>query len=801
MSSFDFPYLCTVLLGLPLPINDPPLFDFRHYSPSESSLERVESINGAVNANLENILGLKVQGITLTESGPGIAALADLLEKYIGMFPDDSVLQLWCPAILSAAESAYNASNKPLPIRKTTHTASSKAPLPAFSPSKGSRKQAAPTETVDKSHLGALVTSQKRPAKKQKTSITYVPPWIDIPESVPSSGRPFDPLARQLSPLCYDSRDQDQLKKHRCIGSTKGCSFTEAALVLEKATALLKKESNLTLTLDGGSTQRSCSVYTFHVSTPSRQSFLMRGEDVSLESHTGEHIASLAKQIIQSIGPERFVAVVTDGAANIVLARRLLAEFCGALPFNDAPHKLSLLVKDICKIPEFQKTIALLCQVLNFFKKSTSAKALLDQLQKLEGILRGLESIGKTRFGTGAIDIPGCNRYFIRNTPASICFKMQLTAFTAVLSPILRAITCLESALATLADVLLFFSAALGAVSKHLASDSHGLENSETVSSIIKSCTIRFNQLINETPDDCYVCAFYLDPYYRDSQLLKNINPLSIKITLNRSDEFSSHAPTSAMLRRIGTCLFRLLRKDWDGAPNGLVRRLYSTANEAMEALRQQLLLYGSSNYPFSAKIGRETAAYTWWLDLKEHPMARLLAHFALMLLAITANSMADERTVSTFTWLNSGLRNGQDVATIVRQTQIRQFYGWKEANAKGPTRVRFRDLKQASGASSKQVDGLLAQEASAENDPDEYPENADTWLDEIEREEASPLGDIFELADLVNLDSPEIEDSLSDKVPESLRTTESARNERSGATQPPLSNSGDPEEVDWSFT
>ncbi|KAF8731258.1 hypothetical protein RHS02_07598, partial [Rhizoctonia solani] len=86
-------------------------------------------------------------------------------------------------------------------------------------------------------------------------------------------------------------------------------------------------------------------------------------------------------------------------------------------------------------------------------------------------------------------------------------------------------------------------------------------------------------------------------------------------------------------------------------------------------------------------------------------------------------------------------------------------------------------------------------------NDPDEYPENADTWLDEIEREEASPLGDIFELADLVNLDSPEIENSLSDKVPESLRTTESARNERSGATQPPLSNSGDPEEVDWSFT
>jgi hypothetical protein len=40
---------------------------------------------------------------------------------------------------------------------------------------------------------------------------------------------------------------------------------------------------------------------------------------------------------------------------------------------------------------------------------------------------------------------------------------------------------------------------------------------------------------------------------------------------------------------------------------------------------------------------------------------------------------MADERTVSTFSWLNSALRNRQDVATVVRQTQIRQYYGWDE--------------------------------------------------------------------------------------------------------------------------
>ncbi|KAG8749682.1 hypothetical protein FRC11_011098, partial [Ceratobasidium sp. 423] len=113
MSTFDFPYPHTILSGLPLPTNDPPLLDFRHYAPSEGALEKVESINGAVNAGLESILGLKVQGIILTESGPGVVALADLLEKYVRMFPDGAVLQLWGPAILTAAENAYNAAEKP----------------------------------------------------------------------------------------------------------------------------------------------------------------------------------------------------------------------------------------------------------------------------------------------------------------------------------------------------------------------------------------------------------------------------------------------------------------------------------------------------------------------------------------------------------------------------------------------------------------------------------------------------------------------------------------------------------------
>ena len=47
----------------------------------------------------------------------------------------------------------------------------------------------------------------------------------------------------------------------------------------------------------------------------------------------------------------------------------------------------------------------------------------------------------------------------------------------------------------------------------------------------------------------------------------------------------------------------------------------------------------------------------------------------AIKLYSLAVNSMAEERTISTFTWLNSNLRNGQHAKTLVDMVQIRQWY------------------------------------------------------------------------------------------------------------------------------
>ena len=53
---------------------------------------------------------------------------------------------------------------------------------------------------------------------------------------------------------------------------------------------------------------------------------------------------------------------------------------------------------------------------------------------------------------------------------------------------------------------------------------------------------------------------------------------------------------------------------------------------------------------------------------------------------------MSDERTASTFTWLNSHLRNRMKVPTLVRTTQIRNWY-IEERRARAEARIQTTTL------------------------------------------------------------------------------------------------------------
>ncbi|KAG1838200.1 hypothetical protein DFJ58DRAFT_861777 [Suillus subalutaceus] len=60
----------------------------------------------------------------------------------------------------------------------------------------------------------------------------------------------------------------------------------------------------------------------------------------------------------------------------------------------------------------------------------------------------------------------------------------------------------------------------------------------------------------------------------------------------------------------------------------------------------------------------------------KMHPLLRKA--LAIKLYSVVPVSMADERTVSTITWLNSPTRSRQDISTSKEHIQIRQWHRWK---------------------------------------------------------------------------------------------------------------------------
>lgn len=75
----------------------------------------------------------------------------------------------------------------------------------------------------------------------------------------------------------------------------------EALRVTEEAIKKLSKIKNLTISYDGGTTKAVESIYTIHVTTPGRRSYLIEGSEKSGISHTGPQIAKELLKVGYSI--------------------------------------------------------------------------------------------------------------------------------------------------------------------------------------------------------------------------------------------------------------------------------------------------------------------------------------------------------------------------------------------------------------------------------------------------------------------------------------------------------------------
>ncbi|QRV81467.1 hypothetical protein RhiJN_09482 [Ceratobasidium sp. AG-Ba] len=478
----------------------------------------------------------------------------------------------------------------------------------------------------------------------------------------------------------------------------------EAHQSVLSARRFLQTQQNLSISFDG-LTQGSQPVYTVHVSTSDRKSFLLRG-DVYYGSHNSEYMTKLLVEVAREIGVERIKCVTSDDTNATKKARKdFVAMYPTIINLADPCHKLNLVIQDICSDKMFFDTIRLLKILIKHFSHSTFATSRLKEACKALGILTGLKSIGKTRFATINISagsviacMPGLYRMNnageleaapedVRRitkelTRPAMLFLFGLKKMVSILEPFARPLLWLESSNATIADNHLMWMAGLAMADDVLNAQESSFEDEEKTR-LLKIINNRFNQTINTPPDDVYILASFGDPRMRGMRIYRNSNPLAPSIVLPASRgplRAANTSPSSYISdttwMRIRKSALGLLKNELTLAESSPTHPLskYVDTQQAKNELDTRLVQYACSTYPFDQALGQQTVL-EYWSDHLSRPDTKVLGFIFTKLFSAMPNSMNDERTGSRMTFLYSKLRSRTDINTMVEQIQVKQWH------------------------------------------------------------------------------------------------------------------------------
>ncbi|KAG6379979.1 hypothetical protein JVT61DRAFT_10553 [Boletus reticuloceps] len=272
-----------------------------------------------------------------------------------------------------------------------------------------------------------------------------------------------------------------------------------------------------------------------------------------------------------------------------------------------------------------------------------------------------------------------------------MALEFDLAKLNGCIGPFAKAIECLEAVHATPDHVTMYWlgiTAQLDHVFKH---NSLRLDPS-TIDDIRAIMNARFDELIENSPNDLYITAFFLNPEYRDAPIYAtgSLNPLDIPPIVIATHKGSNvgpsiKSPKDIILKRVGLSLQRMLKAGYGDAydegkhknpavvmreRNPLLANIHP--RHALKDLRTQIRAYVNGIDPFNCKLRSTDTTCDWWVALQQDELANALA---IKIFSVLPTSMNDERTMSTITWLNSAKRNRQEISTLRDHIQIRQWY------------------------------------------------------------------------------------------------------------------------------
>lgn len=127
-----------------------------------------------------------------------------------------------------------------------------------------------------------------------------------------------------------------------------------------------------------------------------------------------------------------------------------------------------------------------------------------------------------------------------------------------------------------------------------------------------------------------------------------------------------------------GNFLVKLLAQVYNKNPEAALFASYTDWSDIETTFRSQLMSFTRGLSPFH-QVSQASSSRSYWEELCSLPAANLLANLGVILTSIVPNSMAEERSMSTITKLNSLDRASQKVSTLINMTMIRQHYKREE--------------------------------------------------------------------------------------------------------------------------
>lgn len=167
----------------------------------------------------------------------------------------------------------------------------------------------------------------------------------------------------------------------------------------KEVTEILVESQNLTLISDGWTNIRGDHIINFCVKAPGQTPFFYSSIDTSGIHQNAAAVAAKICSVIEEIGPEKFVAVITDNAPVMKSAWEIIvARFPKITAHGCAAHALNLLIKDILDNVEDVEIMKDAEKIIKFVSNHHIVKALFEVKRKAFNVPHTLSMPVATRW-------------------------------------------------------------------------------------------------------------------------------------------------------------------------------------------------------------------------------------------------------------------------------------------------------------------------------------------------------------------------------------------------------------------